>query len=62
MLWVLDRHVSTDSECDGSMKRHKEKNHANPDPINIISPISLIHFFSSIITANEEISRSVAIG
>jgi hypothetical protein len=41
-----------DSKCDGTMKPYKEKNHTNPDPINIICSISLIHFFSSIIIAN----------
>jgi hypothetical protein len=52
MLWILDRHDSMDSECDGAMKWYKEKYHADPDPINVISPISLIHSFPSIITAS----------
>jgi hypothetical protein len=43
-----------DSECDGTMKPYKEKNHTNPDPINIICSISLIHFFYSIIIANDK--------
>jgi hypothetical protein len=46
MLCILDRHDSLDSECDGTMKPYKEKNHTNPDPINIICLISLIHFIS----------------
>ena len=57
MLCILDRHDSMDSEYDGTMKRYKEKNHANPDPINIACSISLIHFFSSIIIANNQYTK-----
>jgi hypothetical protein len=44
------------------MKPYKEKNHTNPDPINIICSISLIHFFYSIIIANARVELNPAFG